>query len=416
MANIKSCHAAKARKKYYCSFPDCTSIVQKGGVCYKHGAEKKKCSFPGCSNKLVKGGVCVTHGAKVTRYICSAPGCSCIAQRGGVCFQHGAKKKTCSYPGCTNGSKVKGVCYSHGAKRPKCTHCDCTRNATKGGVCDSHGAKNLKQNTKPPTRKRTITADSKTDHGEDMSTESEANAFTDEEILSVTDEPNGEPIDEPNVEPSWTKQISSMLKKVNEETNPQTKRRDEMESSSNNERKTQELSCHEETIHVPEEDHKAPSSSEQSFVTSEINQDVLIQIPDYVIEKFRKVGFAKCNSEWLPSLFLGPNDVPSNVRGAWWKLFQRHLLHGTPMSHLVAFYGQAEDCRYGLVDEVLTYEDAVKNSCHMIPEHIRTKVLNSEALTNTENILVLAFDLLHNARQVPEEDRWAWKTTIIRSV
>ncbi len=40
----------------------------KGGVCIKHGAEKKekkRCSSEGCTNQVQKGGVCKKHGATV---------------------------------------------------------------------------------------------------------------------------------------------------------------------------------------------------------------------------------------------------------------------------------------------------------------------------------------------------------------
>jgi hypothetical protein len=47
-----------------CSFEGCTNFVQKGGVCFTHGAKVKRCNHEGCTNIVVKGGVCVTHGAK----------------------------------------------------------------------------------------------------------------------------------------------------------------------------------------------------------------------------------------------------------------------------------------------------------------------------------------------------------------
>jgi hypothetical protein len=48
--------------------------------------------------------VCIRHGAKVK--LCSSDGCTNIAVKGGVCIRHGAeKKKRCSSEGCTKFSR-----------------------------------------------------------------------------------------------------------------------------------------------------------------------------------------------------------------------------------------------------------------------------------------------------------------------
>jgi hypothetical protein len=38
-------------------------MVQKGGVCMRHGAQVKLCSSEGCTNQAKKGGVCMRHRA-----------------------------------------------------------------------------------------------------------------------------------------------------------------------------------------------------------------------------------------------------------------------------------------------------------------------------------------------------------------
>lgn len=73
--------------------------------------------------------------------ICSVEGCTNGAVRGGVCFRHGAERKKCSHEGCANLSVKEGVCVRHGAKRKKCSHEGCANQAKTGGVCIRHGAK-----------------------------------------------------------------------------------------------------------------------------------------------------------------------------------------------------------------------------------------------------------------------------------
>ena len=41
----------------------CTNFVQKGGVCIKHGAKRKRCNIEGCKNQVQKRGMCRRHGA-----------------------------------------------------------------------------------------------------------------------------------------------------------------------------------------------------------------------------------------------------------------------------------------------------------------------------------------------------------------
>jgi len=68
---------------------------------------KRICSANGCTNMVVKGGVCVRHGANRKRKLCSREGCTNIAQKGGVCIRHRAK---------THHVINGGVCRKHGPR------------------------------------------------------------------------------------------------------------------------------------------------------------------------------------------------------------------------------------------------------------------------------------------------------------
>ena len=97
-----------------CSIEGCTIYVQKGGVCWRHGANRiaKTCSHDG----FVKGGICVRHGAKRVQVHknCSSEGCTSFVVKGGVCVRHGATRYTytCSHEGCTSQAQKGGVCVS----------------------------------------------------------------------------------------------------------------------------------------------------------------------------------------------------------------------------------------------------------------------------------------------------------------
>eukprot|EP00571_Detonula_confervacea_P014706 CAMPEP_0172297620 /NCGR_PEP_ID=MMETSP1058-20130122/571_1 /TAXON_ID=83371 /ORGANISM="Detonula confervacea, Strain CCMP 353" /LENGTH=513 /DNA_ID=CAMNT_0013006789 /DNA_START=391 /DNA_END=1932 /DNA_ORIENTATION=- len=60
---VCSRHGAKVEAKS-CNREECTNIVRKGGVCWRHGATGKTCICDGCTNYVVKGGVCWRHGAR----------------------------------------------------------------------------------------------------------------------------------------------------------------------------------------------------------------------------------------------------------------------------------------------------------------------------------------------------------------
>ena len=108
--------AAVNKYKKICSTNGCTHVAVQAGVCMRHGARRKLCSSEGCTNMVV-GGVCIRHVAKVTRKhkLCSREECTNQARKGGVCIRHGAQKKRCSREECTNYAKKGGVCMRHGA-------------------------------------------------------------------------------------------------------------------------------------------------------------------------------------------------------------------------------------------------------------------------------------------------------------
>ena len=72
------------------------------------------------------------HGARVKKYTCSHEVCSNQSVKGGVCIRHGAEKKICSHEGCTKYAQVGGVCRRHGAKRKLSSHEGCINYAQKG--------------------------------------------------------------------------------------------------------------------------------------------------------------------------------------------------------------------------------------------------------------------------------------------
>jgi hypothetical protein len=148
-------------------------------------------------------------------------------------------------------------------------------------------------------------------------------------------------------------------------------------------------------------------------LSDDIDVDTLLQIPLYITCALGKVGFAKYKTgDFLPVLFLGPNDVPSYVRREWLKRFQVYLKEGVPMLHLVTFYGHdTESGRFGLVNDVYLYEESLEQKFRRIAEtKINTKLWKGETLNEAEVKFNRAFTELSIARNLPEERRWAWKT------
>jgi len=142
--------------------------------------------------------------------------------------------------------------------------------------------------------------------------------------------------------------------------------------------------------------------------------DTILQIPHYVSDNFRKVGFAKCeNGDLLPVLCLGPNDAPSSMRREWLTRLNQHLRKGARMVHLVAYYGQESDIdKFGLVDDVYLYDKALEKEFRENPEReINWKIMQGDALNERDLRFNLALLQLSLARSLPEEYRWAWKSS-----
>lgn len=83
---------SKVSLRKICIVEECTSIAQRGGVCFRHGAKykKKSCSIDGCTSRAIQGGVCQKHGAKVVVHLCNVEGCKNKRVQAGVCKKHGA--------------------------------------------------------------------------------------------------------------------------------------------------------------------------------------------------------------------------------------------------------------------------------------------------------------------------------------
>jgi len=132
--------------------------------------------------------------------------------------------------------------------------------------------------------------------------------------------------------------------------------------------------------------------------------------------KFRKVGFAKCESgRLLPVIFLGPNDAPSCMRREWLKRLNQHLRQGFQMLHLVAFFGEEdENDKFALVSDVYVHDDALEEEFRRIPERvINRKIIRGEALSETDVKFIRGLLGLSVAKSLPEEYRWVWKTMAI---
>ena len=80
---------------------------------------------------------------------------------------------------------------------------------------------------------------------------------------------------------------------------------------------------------------KNKASNQNSRENKEIDMYTVLQITYYITYNFRKAGFAKCNNALMPVLFLGTNE--------WMIRLRQYLRQGSPMVHLVAFFGQAEE-------------------------------------------------------------------------
>jgi len=145
----------------------------------------------------------------------------------------------------------------------------------------------------------------------------------------------------------------------------------------------------------------------------EIDLDTILQVPHYVSDNFRKVGFAKCeNDDLFPVLFIGPNEAPSYMRREWQARLNQHLRKGARMAHLVAFYGrQSEIDKFGLVYEAYLYNEYLESVFLKNPEReIQAKTIQQGRAVDPRDLnFNLAILELSLARSLPEEYRWAWK-------
>ena len=176
---------APVKVRALCSHEGCKNQFRAGGLCYRHGAQRRACSMEGCMSQAQKEGVCVTHGAQTRR--CDHEGCSKQVVRGGKCNSHGQSERPqmvwgqCSkcptfsntmqkvggdlvcvcYPCMSHSGKgvqcsargyIKYVHHTKGEKRElhcvfhrfmafkRCIHPGCFNDALQGGVCWCHGA------------------------------------------------------------------------------------------------------------------------------------------------------------------------------------------------------------------------------------------------------------------------------------
>lgn len=354
--------AFKAKR---CSHPGCTNNAVTGGICRRHGSKAKECSHPACTNNVVKAGVCRRHGAKAKG--CSHQDCTNNTQKGGVCCKHGAKKKRCRYPQCPSVAVKNGVCHRHGAQRKRCSRPECNNVAVKSGVCQKHGANRGK-------RCRYLRC---------------AKMATDSGFCRAHDDSCAN-------------------------------NRSQLETA---EHSSERLAvCHSLLSLVGTNDFERniagvtpqPQNQRSTRENDEIDVDTILQIPHYVSDKFRKVGFARCrNGELLPVLFLGPNDAPSSMRREWITRLNRHLRQGARMAHLVAYYGQESEIgKFGLVDDVYLYDKALEEEFRGNPEReIHRKITQGDALNERDQRFNLALLQFSMARSLPEEYRWAWKSS-----
>ncbi len=73
------------------------------------------------------------------RALCSHEGCKNQFRAGGLCHRHGAQRRACSMEGCMSQAQKEGVCVTHGAQTRRCDHEGCSKQVVRGGKCNSHG-------------------------------------------------------------------------------------------------------------------------------------------------------------------------------------------------------------------------------------------------------------------------------------
>ena len=80
-------HGAKV-KRWVCKEPGCDKNAHAGGNCWRHTRvkwERRRCQHPGCNKLGLKNGcLCVRHSERGN---CTFPGCTNIERRFGVCLK-----------------------------------------------------------------------------------------------------------------------------------------------------------------------------------------------------------------------------------------------------------------------------------------------------------------------------------------
>ncbi|KAF0688486.1 Aste57867_19887 [Aphanomyces stellatus] len=86
------------------------------------------CCFKGCSRPTITGKAqCEAHKRK---RLCASAGCTNMVNKRGLCVRHGARDGLCSIPGChTSQVRVGGMCYAHSLAMPRQTSHETRRQA-----------------------------------------------------------------------------------------------------------------------------------------------------------------------------------------------------------------------------------------------------------------------------------------------
>ncbi len=144
-------HGARAKK---CSYTDCTELARVKGFCAKHGG-KYYCTVEWCTNVCLNNGKCIKHGASARR--CSAEACSNFEVNNGVCLQHGAVLKRCDHAGCEKRARVGGMCHDHNPDY-RCAKCGIVTVYTKGALCSGRACGRLRRTKEYKMAERVIGA------------------------------------------------------------------------------------------------------------------------------------------------------------------------------------------------------------------------------------------------------------------
>jgi len=183
----------------------------------------------------------------------------------------------------------RSVCYRHGAKRKMCNNPDCSKTAAKGGVCRRHGVE------------KKVELANGACHSQDVCTKTNH---------SLREQERNDDTCADNCCPPETEHSSDRL----------TICHSLLSLVGTNDCERNIASGTQQTQNQPSRDSREKD---------EIDVDTILQVPHYVSDNFRKVGFAKCpNGDLFPVLFLGPNEAPSSIRREWQARLNQHLRQG----------------------------------------------------------------------------------------